>query len=271
MNFDEETFLVMAHYRAQEREKIDNPMGFDREKPFDALPLLSSIDISTLLSKQQLAHIDELKMMASHLKDMTPQKEILEKLWSEEFRYSNLIEGIEDSDGGLKNAWSLIENHPNYSIDQIEALSQEITPDKAGIRKLKKGCRVRIAGGGMIQYTPPKSRKVIVNQLNDLENIATNGKFNFFALIPLEHFQYESTHPLWDGNGRSGRLIMLKRLMEMLDTQIPLQLSLSIFETRALYYSALNAPRLKNDYNELIDYFLDVFESALIYTLNECE
>jgi Fic family protein len=264
-----EYLMVINHVNNKDREERENPMGFKRNIPFNKLPLLTSIDLSEIYTNKLSPLINDLNQISSHLDGIEAKKSIIDELWQEEYKYSNLIENIKDDNQTIALAY----NHQSkitYSNLQINAISKVLSKDKPGIRRQIKGKRVYIRDNFGPVYTPPSQGTVIKKLLADLRVFNQSEiSIPFWIKIVLEHYQYESIHPLYDGNGRSGRIMLLNELMSHLNTNIPIQISKEIFDTQQLYYSALNAPRLKNDYSQIIEYFMGVFEEALIRTLNE--
>lgn len=263
--------MVMNHVSNKEREDRNNPMGFKRNVPFNDLPLITTLNLSEIYTDKLSPLISDLNQISTHLDGLKSKKEIIGELWQQEYKYSNLIENIKDDNETIALAYAH-QNKINYSNLQINAMSKVLSKDKTGVRKQIKGQRVYIRDNFGPVYTPPGQGTVIKKLLADLRVFnQAELKIPFWIKIVLEHYQYESIHPLYDGNGRSGRVILLNELMGHLNTNVPIQISKEIFDTQQLYYSALNAPRLKNDYTEIIEYFMGVFEEALIRTLNELE
>ncbi len=79
--------------------------------------------------------------------------------------------------------------------------------------------------------------------------------------MALIHYQFESIHPFYDGNGRSGRILNVLYLVlkELLDLPI-LYISSYIIKHKTSYYRLLQEVRTKQNYNEWILYMLDAIE-----------
>ncbi len=72
------------------------------------------------------------------------------------------------------------------------------------------------------------------------------------------HFQFESIHPFYDGNGRTGRIInmLYLTLNDLLDLPI-LYLSRYIIQNKADYYRLLQTVRDTDSWEEWILFMLD--------------
>jgi len=268
---EEQQIAMMINVHAQYKEERANPAKFDRHKPYNKLPLLSALSLASLELPRFEENIRELAVMASHLEGVVPSASLLEEMLRNEARYSNQIESIANcDDGGLRAAWE-VPFSQGFDPAYVTQLSACITPDCIGVRKPNKNRVTRLVYRGTVEYTPPSTRAAINRLLADLLAFEkTCSSLSFWLKAALMHGQYEAIHPLFDGNGRSGRLILNKQLMAGLKTTVPFQLSEAIMDTRSLYYDALNAPRLKNDQVFALDYFIQMFTQALNDTLNQC-
>ena len=58
-------------------------------------------------------------------------------------------------------------------------------------------------------YRPPETEAEILDLLTNLEIYMNDLEDNIDPLIKLAviHYQFESIHPFYDGNGRTGRII----------------------------------------------------------------
>jgi Fic family protein len=82
------------------------------------------------------------------------------------------------------------------------------------------------------------------------------------------HYQFESIHPFYDGNGRVGRILNILYLLlnNYLDTPI-LYLSSYIIQSKNDYYALLQEVRKKKNFSRWILYILDGIESTARQTL----
>lgn len=92
----------------------------------------------------------------------------------------------------------------NNHILQIQA---ELEQNTAGFRKLP-GTALK-DGAGRTVYTPPQDSQTIITLMRDLERFINDADlFEADPLIKMAliHHQFESIHPFYDGNGRTGRI-----------------------------------------------------------------
>lgn len=111
-------------------------------------------------------------------------------------------------------------------------------------------------------YTPPEGEKVIRDLLSNLEKFI-NAQDTIEPLIKtgVIHYQFESIHPFYDGNGRTGRMLMILFLVLMGKLDYPvLFLSDYIHKNRTKYYQILHKAHELNDYTQIILFILDAIE-----------
>src|SRR5688500_14207296 len=86
--------------------------------------------------------------------------------------------------------------------------------------------------------------------------------------MALIHHQFESIHPFYDGNGRTGRIINVLYLVRQGLLDIPvLYLSRHIVRTKSEYYSRLQAVRDDDAWEEWVLYILTAVEETAIDTI----
>ena len=113
-----------------------------------------------------------------------------------------------------------------------------IVKNDAGIRRTPGTALVNDATGKAV-YEPPQDPQVI-NKL--LANFAQhlNARATTLADMAILHYQFESIHPFYDGNGRTGRILNILYLILKGFLDIPiLYLSSQIIEQKDTYYALI--------------------------------
>jgi Fic family protein len=147
----------------------------------------------------------------------------------------------------------------NKHILQVQ---RELEQNGAGFRKLP-GTALKTTSGRTV-YTPPQDPAVIVSMMTDLERFMNDGALmDADALIKMAliHHQFESIHPFYDGNGRTGRIINVLYLVKerLLETPV-LYLSRHIVRTKSDYYRLLQEVRERGAWEEWVVYMLEGVE-----------
>jgi Fic family protein len=160
----------------------------------------------------------------------------------------------------LKKGFSLISERKlitNNSIVEIQSLLEN---NNAGFRKVP-GTSLKNASTGEVIYTPPQDIAEINELMANLEIFINDNEFS--GLDPLIkmaiiHFQFESIHPFYDGNGRTGRIINVLYLVlqDLLNLPI-LYLSKYIIANKGDYYRLLQEVRDKDEWEEWILFMLN--------------
>lgn len=159
----------------------------------------------------------------------------------------------------------LVQQHGLITNNHILRIQQELEPNKPGFRKTP-GTHLR-DGAGRIVYTPPQDANAIVELMNQLEtdlNAPDGSELDPLVRMAVMHHRFESIHPFYDGNGRTGRIInVLFLLKEELLTLPVLYMSRHIVRTKADYYRLLQSVRDHGSWEEWVLYMLSaVAESA---------
>lgn len=159
----------------------------------------------------------------------------------------------------------------NNVIKQIQAI---LMHSESGFRALP-GTHLKDAEGRIV-YTPPQDGQTVKKHMENLESFINDSDLS--ALDPLIklaiiHHQFESIHPFYDGNGRTGRIINVLYLVqaELLDLPI-LYLSRYITHNKRQYYTLLQAVRDKQgdnrqEWENWILFMLRAIESTAQETL----
>jgi Fic family protein len=150
------------------------------------------------------------------------------------------------------------------TTNHIVQIQSELERNNAGLRKLP-GTALK-DGGGQTVYTPPQDPAEIVALMSGLERfINTPELFPADPLIKMAliHHQFESIHPFYDGNGRTGRIVNVLYLVKegLLDIPV-LYLSSHIVRTKADYYRLLQTVRIDDAWEDWVLYMLEAVEAT---------
>jgi Fic family protein len=108
----------------------------------------------------------------------------------------------------LWKGYELVKENQILTTNMIIDIQQIIEKNNAGVRKLP-GTILQNQSTGETVYTPPSGEIEILNLMSNLEKYINEDFDNIDPLVKLAviHFQFESIHPFYDGNGRTGRII----------------------------------------------------------------
>ncbi|MHA8101348.1 Fic family protein [Aquirufa nivalisilvae] len=153
-----------------------------------------------------------------------------------------------------------LETKPFITTNLCIKIVQCIKQNYASIRNTP-GTNLKTPNGEII-YTPPSGENLIREKLANLETfIHTDEKFDPLIKMALMHYQFEAIHPFSDGNGRTGRILLLLylKLSGLLDTPA-IYLSEYIIKNKTAYYACLRNVTENNDWENYILYMLDMIE-----------
>jgi Fic family protein len=155
------------------------------------------------------------------------------------------------------------------TLNTILDIQQRLECNHAGFRKLP-GTALR-DGAGELVYEPPQDANDVLRLMGDLEKfIHDQPPFDADPLVKMAliHHQFESIHPFYDGNGRTGRIINVLYLVKegLLDIPV-LYLSRHIVQTKPDYYRLLQAVRDHDDWENWVLYMLQAVAATAAQTV----
>lgn len=155
-----------------------------------------------------------------------------------------------------------LEKRPFITTNLCIEIVQCIKQNTAGIR-VTTGTTLSNPSGEVI-YTPPSGENVIREKLANLETfINEDQSIDPLIKMAILHYQFEAIHPFADGNGRTGRILLLLylKLSNLLD--IPaIYLSEYIIHHKQDYYLKLRAVTEYQDWEGFVLYMLDMVETT---------
>lgn len=176
---------------------------------------------------------------------------------------------VENYRTALWKGFDLVSTNNILSINMIIQIQEIIEKNSAGIRKVP-GTVLKNDKTGEIVYTPPVGENVIREYLSNLEKyINIDDEMDDLIKLAVIHYQFESIHPFYDGNGRTGRIInvLFLILKGLLDSPI-LYLSRFIIRNKDTYYHLLQDVRESNNWEEWIIFILKGIEEISKETLD---
>ncbi len=169
----------------------------------------------------------------------------------------------------LKEGFAIVKQKGLLTCNQIIQIQETLEQTNAGFRKLP-GTALKNEQTGETVYTPPQSNEEIIALMNNLESFINDTSLSEVdALIKMAiiHHQFESIHPFYDGNGRTGRIINILYLVKENLLNLPvLYLSRYINQNKANYYKLLQFTRESNEWEPWILYMLEAIEQTAIQT-----
>lgn len=139
----------------------------------------------------------------------------------------------------MRNQKLITQNH-------ILEIQKTLEQNDAGYRRVP-GTVLKNEFTGETVFTPPQDYSTILKLMNNLEKFINNPKMSDLdplTKMALLHFQFETIHPFYDGNCRTGRILNILFLVQqdLLDLPI-LYLSRFIIQRKADYYRLLQEVR----------------------------
>lgn len=165
----------------------------------------------------------------------------------------------------LKKGFELIKINGLITNNIIIEIQRELEGNSAGFRKLP-GTALKNSSTGETIYTPPQDINEINSLMKNLEKFINDPSMSYYDPIvkmAIIHYQFESIHPFYDGNGRTGRIInILYLIIENLQNLPILYLSNYIIQNKADYYRLLQELRDNENWEEWLLFMIHGIEKT---------
>ncbi|THD66630.1 Fic family protein [Robertkochia marina] len=276
---------------------MSSKIDYDPGIPYNDLPLLppsEELETTAILKKTISASraLSELKGAVTNLPNPTL---FIDTINLQEARASSAIENIITTQDELFKASIADKKYDNpatkevmhykdalwYGFDQIKrkpllttnlfiAIMRIVKENESGIRNAP-GTQLKNPVTNKVIYTPPEGEGIIREKLKNLEDfIHAEDGIDPLVKMAVIHYQFEAIHPFFDGNGRTGRIILLLylKLTGLLDLPA-LYLSSYIIEHRDQYYAKLRKVTEDHHWEGWILYMLDMVEQTALRGRNQ--
>lgn len=158
------------------------------------------------------------------------------------------------------------------NTNTIIAIQRVLEENNAGLRKLP-GTSLKNAVTGEVIYTPPDDKEAILALMKNLEDyINEEDEVSPLIKLAVQHYQFESIHPFYDGNGRTGRILNVIYLIlcGLLDSPV-LYLSDYIIKHKSDYYRLLQEVRTADKWEDWILFMLQAVEETSRQTIQQID
>ncbi len=253
------------------------------------LPLSVDLETKSVLKKLAAAHraLAELKGAAG----LVPNEAILINTLSlQEAKDSSAIENIVTTHDDLYRSDDVADRFASLAAKEVYAYARALRDgfetvrttglitnndiltmqatlerNQAGFRRLP-GTALKNDKTGEVVFTPPQSFDEIASLMANLEAFINGGEdLDLDPLVKMAviHHQFETIHPFYDGNGRTGRILNILYLVKenLLGTPV-LYLSRYINQNKAEYYRLLQAVRTDGAWEPWLIYMLEGVEQT---------
>ena len=170
----------------------------------------------------------------------------------------------------LFRGMEVLRERPFLSTNLAIEIMNIIKENNAGIRNLP-GTKLQNPETREVIYTPPQGEDFLRNKMANLERFCNEHSSELDPLIrvAVAHYQFEAIHPFFDGNGRTGRILIILQLVMNGLLEIPiLFLSRFIIEHKMQYYRSLRAVTEHSEWESWLLYMLEAIEQTAGGTTN---
>lgn len=164
----------------------------------------------------------------------------------------------------LWHGMEVIRERPFHSTNLAVELVNIIKKNSAGLRNLP-GTKLQNPNTKEVIYTPPEGEDLLRRKMANLEKFSNDSSSDLDPLVRVgvAHYQFEAIHPFFDGNGRTGRILIILQLIMNQLLEIPiLFLSRFIIEHKTQYYRSLRAVTERGEWESWITYMLEAIEET---------
>ena len=282
---------------------MNNADPFDRNKPYNQLPLLPPpdevIDNEILLRwgyagralaqlNRNILRLPNPNMLVNTitLQEAQSSSAIENIFTTEDELYKAVSDSVKEEDASpntkevlryreaLWTGYYDIQEKGKVDQDSIIKVYQQVKNTRQGIRSPQSQVVIKMGQSelrpGEVIFTPPRGKGVIeskmgnlIHYLNDHETYPTDPLLK----MAIAHYQFEVIHPFSDGNGRAGRILNLLYLVNQgLLSHPVLYLSKYIIENKDNYYYNLGAVTQRKSWKNWILFMLKAVEQTSNHT-----
>jgi Fic family protein len=191
-----------------------------------------------------------------------------------EVNISPNVKEVQNYVAAMKRGFELVESQGLLTNQTLLKIQETLEGNNAGFRKLP-GTALKNAQTGAVIYLPPQDPAEIQELMTNLEQFINDPELSDYdplVKMAIIHYQFESIHPFYDGNGRTGRILNILYLILTGLQKLPiLYLSNHIIQHKSDYYRLLQGVREKGDLESWISYMIRGVENTAKETIQLIE
>ena len=180
------------------------------------------------------------------------------------------VKEVQNYVAAMKQGFELVQTQGLLTNQTILKIQETLEGNNAGFRKLL-GTALKNAQTGETVYLPPQDPNEIFSLMTNLEQFINDPELSDYdplVKMAIIHFQFESIHPFYDGNGRTGRILNILFLVLTGLQKLPiLYLSSHIIRNKPDYYRLLQGVRENGDWESWISYMIRGVENTAKETI----
>ena len=184
------------------------------------------------------------------------------------------VKEVQNYVAAMKRGFELVESQGLLTNQTLLKIQETLEGNNAGFRKLP-GTALKNAQTGAVIYLPPQDPAEIQELMTNLEQFINDPELSDYdplVKMAIIHYQFESIHPFYDGNGRTGRILNILYLILTGLQKLPiLYLSNHIIQHKSDYYRLLQGVREKGDWESWISYMIRGVENTAKDTIQLIE
>ena len=184
------------------------------------------------------------------------------------------VKEVQNYVAAMKRGFELVQSQGLLTNQTLLKIQETLEGNNAGFRKLP-GTALKNAQTGAVIYLPLQDPAEIQELMTNLEQFINDPEMSDYdplVKMAIIHYQFESIHPFYDGNGRTGRILNILYLILTGLQKLPiLYLSNHIIQHKSDYYRLLQGVREKGDWESWISYMIRGVEHTAKETIQLIE
>jgi len=196
---------------------------------------------------------------------ITTHDDLYQSNYQSQIFSSTAAKEVHDYAKALEVGFNIVQDSNLLVNSTILEIQRIIENNTAGFRT-QAGTTLINNQTGDVVYTPPQTGEEVIHLMSELEQFINNSELSDYDVLvkmALIHHQFESIHPFYDGNGRTGRVLNILYLTKSNILSSPiLYLSRFINKNKSEYYRLLQEVRDTGSWETWLIYMMQALEET---------